>query len=162
MNTASRHICYTEVHHPPPLQRLIQLFCCMRTQMFVSWPIVKVTFLTAPADFNRVLLEDETEEWHLTADRCVLKSLYEFFYSVKLISLIDVAKIEPGYKFETCVKYNLLLSYHMYAFTKLHRDGGSCAMCHRAQWWGQRVDTALQIWHKLHAMQPAAVWGNSG
>lgn len=49
-----------------------------------------------------------------------------------LITPIDRAKIEPGYKFEACVKYNLLLSYHMYAFTKLHRDGGSCAMCRRA------------------------------
>lgn len=41
-------------------------------------------------------------------------------------------QIEPHYKFEACVKHNLLLLYHMYTFTKLHRDEGSRTMCHRA------------------------------
>ncbi len=30
------------------------------------------------------------------------------------------------------MKYNLLLLYHMYTFTKLHRDEGLCTMHHRA------------------------------
>lgn len=51
----------------------------------------------------------------------------------QVVTLIGRAKqTEPRHKVEACMKYKLLRLYHMYTFPKLHRDEGSCAMCHRA------------------------------
>lgn len=66
--------------------------------------------------------------------------------------LMRAGPIEPLYKLDASVKHNLLHLYHMYTFTKLHRDGRFMhSVSQSTQWWGQGVDTTLQIWHKLHA-----------
>lgn len=86
----------------------------MWSQIFLRWQTVKVTFLTATADYSWVL---------------------QNFYCralVKLFTLTDRANKEPHYEFEACVKYSLTLSKNMHALTKLHRDQGSCAECHGA------------------------------
>lgn len=44
---------------------------------------------------------------------------------------------KPLYKFETCVKYKLLLLHHMHTLTKLHRNEGLCTvgLCGEVRGW---------------------------